>query len=159
MIVRDATAADVAAIVAFGAAHVPDHYRPLIGDEAAQAQVDVWWTNDRIGPAAADGRVAVAEDGGEIVGVAEWSMYDGTPVIWKLYVHPERRRRGIGARLLRHVVAQVPPGTKRLRVEHFAANTRAGRFYDRESFRYVETVPHASDPRQSVVWRELDLAD
>lgn len=155
--IRDAVPADVDAICDFGAAHIRDHYRPLIGEKAAQAQVDVWWSHERISQTVASGRVAVAEDGGEILGVAEWGEWDARPVVWKLYVHPELRGEGLGPRLLRKVIDQLSPGTKRLQVEHFAGNERAGRFYDRLGFIHLRTEHHASDPALDVVWRELDL--
>lgn len=39
---------DVAAICSFGPAHIPAHYKPLLGAEAACAQVENWWTTERL---------------------------------------------------------------------------------------------------------------
>lgn len=102
--------------------------------------------------------MVVAEAGGQIVGVAEYGTRDGTPVIWKLYVQPDLRGHGIGRRLIHDIVDRLPPGTASLQVEQFAANERAGLFYDREGFRPIRTESNETDPRLTVVWRELTLA-
>lgn len=156
--IRSATADDVDAVVDFAEHHVVEHYRPLLGDAAARAQVDDWWTHERLRGAAAEGRLVVATDAeGDVVGVAEWSLYDGHPTVWKLYVHGDRRGEGLGPRLLDAVTASLPDGADRLLVEHFAVSEDAARFYDREGFRAIRTV-RGSDPSLDVVWRERPLA-
>lgn len=155
--VKAANLEDVEAICEFGATHISDHYRPLIGEKAAAAQVEKWWDRQRMSAAIGRNQVTVAESEGQLVGVAEWGVWNGTPAIWKLYVHPDRRGEGIGRRLIRGIVDRLPPGTARLQVEHFAANERAGAFYEREGFRVIRTERNESDPRSSVVWRELIL--
>jgi ribosomal protein S18 acetylase RimI-like enzyme len=79
-------------------------------------------------------------------------------VIYKLYVHPELRSRGIGPQLVDALVRQLPPGTGRVLIEHVAANERAAAFYERQGFSVdrVEPVPDG-DPRQATVWRVKDL--
>ncbi|GMA24047.1 hypothetical protein GCM10025864_18060 [Luteimicrobium album] len=42
-VVRDAEPEDVGAICRYGETVIPSHYGPLIGAEAAQAQVRRWW--------------------------------------------------------------------------------------------------------------------
>ncbi len=156
--VRDAEPGDVAAICGFGARVVPGLYRPLLGEESARSQVDMWWTRERIGAAVSARETVVAESDGEIVGVGERGTWEGEHVIWKLYVDPELRGRGIGKDLVTGLIAQLPPGTPRIRVEHFEANGRAGRFYEREGFAYLHTREHPENPALNVVWRERDLA-
>ncbi len=157
VLVRDAEPGDVAAICAFGARVVPDHYRPLIGDEAARRQVEQWWTPERIGATVSAGEVVVAERAGQVVGVGERGTWEGDHVIWKLYVDPELRGRGVGPRLIAGLVAHLPEGATRICVEHFAANERAGLFYEREGFRLMRTAKHPSDPAQHVVWRVREI--
>lgn len=96
MNVRPASLRELEAILDFGATHIPVHYHPLLGSTAAQAQVDDWWTPERMSSAIDEGRVVVAEEHGGILGVAEWSLCEGVPTIWKLYVDPSRRGEGIG---------------------------------------------------------------
>lgn len=157
VVVRRALPEDVAAICGFGVAHIPSHYTPLIGHDAAQAQVTRWWSQERIAKSVGAGQVVVAEAGDELLGVAERGEWDGHPVIWKLYVHPDHRSKGIGPRLLQALVAQLPAGTERLQVEHFEANHRAGDFYEREGFVRTRTEMDPSQPALAITWRELDM--
>lgn len=116
-----------------------------------------WWTSDRLGAAAADGRLVVAHDEDDVVGVGEWSLVDGTPVIWKLYVSSLHRGKGLGRRLLGAIEDQLSECAKRVQVEHFAVNVRAGDFYEREGFNEIRRVTSTS-PELEVVWREKLLS-
>jgi len=157
--VRDAVPGDVTDICLFGEEHIPAHYAPLIGAEAAAEQVRRWWAVAQIGAAVSDGRVVVAEQHGRLVGVAQRGLSGADHVVYKLYVHPGLRGCGVGPRLVDALVAQLPTGTDRLFLEHFAANGRAAAFYEREGFvvDHVETSP-TGDPRLDVVWRVRDVA-
>lgn len=154
---RLATAADVSAVIGFGEAVIPVHYAPLLGQEEAGRQLEHWWSYERLAPVADEGKLIVAEENGDIVGVAEWGLYEGVPIVWKLYVSPQRRGQGIGPQLLAAVEAILPADASRLRVEHFESNRGAGRFYEREGFQPLHTRVHDSDPRLNVVWREKSL--
>ncbi|CAN5156571.1 GNAT family N-acetyltransferase [soil metagenome] len=152
---RAASIEDLDAILAFGAAHVPQHYGPILGRDKAQQQIDLWWTADGMGPAIRRGHVKVALSGDIVVGVAETGRWDGDWVIWKLYVHPDHRGQGVGRELLKSVVEDLPEGTTQVMLEHFAGNHRAGQFYEREGFFHVRTEPSASgDPKAATVWRK-----
>ena len=53
----------------------------------------------------------------------------------------------------------MPDDADRLYVEHFVANERASRFYEREGFTVVRTEPSPTgDPAMGVVWRLRHLA-
>ena len=149
---------DVAGICAFGAAHVRPHYTPLIGAEAADAQVRDWWNERVIGAAVAAGLVVVAEVGGRVVGVGQRGRSGAEHVVYKLYVSPDHRGRGLGVRLLDALIGQLPADADRLLIEHFAANERAGSFYEREGYPADRIEPSATgDPRLAVVWRARSL--
>ncbi|HEX5535107.1 MAG TPA: GNAT family N-acetyltransferase [Actinomycetales bacterium] len=157
-VVRDAKPADVPAICRFGAAHIPSHYAPLIGAEAADAQVRNWWSEPQISQAVTAGLVVVAEDSGKVVGVAQRGRAGDDHVVYKLYVHPDHRGSGLGPRLLDALIGQLPPDADRLHIEHFAANERAGEFYEREGFTVERVEPSPTqDPALAVVWRARDL--
>lgn len=94
--VRAVHRAEVDSIVAFARAVVPPHYAPILGDDAAEEQLK-WWTADRIGSAVAAGRVHVAVADDAIVGVAETGALGDEQVIWKLYLAPGFRGRGLGS--------------------------------------------------------------
>src|SRR3954464_2752720 len=64
-LVRDARDDDVAAICGFGEAHIRPHYAPLIGAEAAAAQVRDWWNPAYVGAAVGRGQVVVADADGQ----------------------------------------------------------------------------------------------
>lgn len=153
-VVRDARHGDVAAICRFGEAHIRPHYAPLIGAEAADEQVRRWWNEAQVGAAVAGGLVVVAEAGGEVVGVGQRGRNGADHVVYKLYVDPRHRGHGLGPRLLDALTRQLPPGAGRLCIEHFAANERAGAFYEREGFPVERVEPSPTgDPALAVVWR------
>lgn len=155
--VRAADAGDLDAIVAFGATVVPSHYEPIIGRVAAEEQVELWWTRQHLGAAVADETVLVADTDQGIVGLVETGLLDGDPVIWKLYVHPRHRSRGIGAKLLHATIDSLPSTTRRVILEHFAGNHRAADFYEREGFAHLRTDPSPSgEPAAATVWRARD---
>ena len=157
--IRKALTGDVDAIVAFGAAVIPQHYTSMLGQRAAQKQLD-WWTPERIAPAVEAGRthVAVAEEP-TVVGVCQTGELDGEQVIWKLYLAPAYRGRSLGVELLGRAISSLPEHAKHIEVEHFAGNTGAANFYEREGFKVVRTDPAVSDqsPGSVIVWRRLQL--
>jgi GNAT superfamily N-acetyltransferase len=156
--VRAARPGDVPAIGRFGEVHVRAHYAPLIGAAAAAAQVRDWWNETHLGAAVAGGLVVVAEDAGELVGVGQRGRSGPDHVVYKLYVHPGQRGRGLGPRLLDALAEQLPADAARLYIEHFAANERAGAFYEREGFTVDRIEPSATgDPALAVVWRVRPL--
>lgn len=155
---RVAIESDVEAICAFGEAHIRDHYEPLIGTAAAEKQVRDWWNTCVIEDAVADGAILIAEHQGSMIGVAQVSARAQPPTIYKLYVHPVHRGRGVGPILLDAVIASLPYGTSRLAIEHFAANERAGSFYEREGFAIDRTITDPSgDASVDIVWRSREL--
>lgn len=157
-VVRNARRDDVMAICRFGEEHVRTHYAPLIGAEAADKQVRMWWHETNIGGAVARDSVVVAEDGGRLVGVGQRGRDGDAHVIYKLYVHPEHRGGGLGPRLLDALIGGLPPDAERLYIEHFVANERAGAFYEREGFTVERIEPGGTgDPRLGVVWRVRNL--
>jgi GNAT superfamily N-acetyltransferase len=158
-VVRDAHHDDVAAICRFGEAHIRAHYAPLIGAEAADQQVRRWWNATEIGAAVDEGFVVVAENDGQLVGVGQRGRRGTDHVVYKLYVHPQHRGRGLGPLLLDAIIQQLPANTDRLYVEHFTANERAGTFYEREGFTVerIESGP-MENPALGIVWRVRHLA-
>ncbi|MFD0556900.1 L-amino acid N-acyltransferase YncA [Stackebrandtia endophytica] len=158
-VVRDATDADVSSIVRFGRAHIREHYAPLIGVRAAEEQVTKWWSPESIAGPVSAGLVVVAELDGRIVGVAQRGRSGADHAVYKLYVDPAVRGRGLGVVLLDAVIARLPVDASRLWIEHFAANERAGAFYEREGFTVERVEPHSGgDPALAVVWRSRDLS-
>lgn len=159
MTIRKACSGDVDAIVAFGAAVVPQHYTPILGQRAAQDQL-AWWTPERIAPAVEASRVHVATaDERDVVGVCQTGELNGKQVIWKLYLASEYRGRSLGVELLGHAISSLPEHADHVEVEHFAGNTSAANFYEREGFEVVRTDPAPSyhSLGSAIVWRRLQL--
>ena len=103
--------------------------------------------------------MVVAEADGEILGVGQRGRSGADHVVYKLYVHPQHRGRGLGPQLLDALTRQLPANVDRLYIEHFVANERAGAFYEREGFT-VERIASTptEDPALGVVWRARHLA-
>lgn len=155
---RLASPDDVEAIHTFGVDVLPAHYGPIIGEEAAQDQVDRWWTREAIARSVEEGRHVVALAAGRIVGVAERGGRGEDHVLYKLYLAPEARGHGLGPRLVESIIDQLPRGAQRLLTKHFAGNTRAAAFYAREGFVEDHVEPHPSgDHTRDTVWRVRDL--
>jgi ribosomal protein S18 acetylase RimI-like enzyme len=155
--IRLATVDDVDAIVAFAAEVVPVHYSGILGETAAHSQLS-WWTSERMRSAVEAEQVHLAVADEAIVGVAETGRMGQDHVVWKLYLAPEFRGRALGKDLLRQAIAPLRKKTDHVLVEHFAQNTRAARFYEREGWGVVRTeAPKSGDPRATVVWRRLEL--
>ncbi|MFF7156450.1 GNAT family N-acetyltransferase [Streptomyces sp. NPDC008139] len=127
-IVRDAVAADAAAIahVHVTSREVTMPYLPP--RKRTDAQVEAW-VRDIVLPGSA---VWVAEQGGTVVGYA--SVEDG--VLDALYLLAEVRRQGIGSRLLARAKAHSPGG---LTLFAFQRNTDARAFYEHHGFTLVDT--------------------
>ena len=158
-VVRDAEPDDVAAICWFGEAHIRPHYAPLIGAEAADEQVRRWWNNTQVGAAVTEGLVVLAEADGQLVGVGQRGRSGADHVVYKLYVHPQHRGRGLGPQVLAGLIRQLPATVDRLYVEHFVGNERAAAFYEREGFTVERIAPSPTDdPALGVVWRVRQLA-
>jgi GNAT superfamily N-acetyltransferase len=158
-VVRAADPEDVLAICRFGQAHIPPHYAPLIGAAAADDQVRNWWNEAHIGAAVAEGLVVIAEADDQLVGVGQRGRRGIDHVVYKLYLHPEYRGRGLGRQLIEALTRQLPADADRLYIEHFVANDRAGAFYEREGFTVQRIEPSPTgNPALQVVWRARDLA-
>lgn len=156
--VRQADLEDLDAIVAFGLAVIPPYYTPILGERAAQAQL-AWWSLDRMAPAVETNRVHIAARDRDVVGVCETGELADEQVIWKMYLAPEYRGRSLGVELLRQAIASLPQGVDRVDVEHFAGNTRAAKFYEREGFKVIRTepAPTGQSPNSAIVWRRRQL--
>jgi GNAT superfamily N-acetyltransferase len=158
-VVRDAERDDVVAICRFGERHIRPHYAPLVGAAAADEQVRRWWNQTHIGAAVAEGLVVVAEAAGQLLGVGQRGRSGADHVVYKLYLHPQHRGRGLGPQVLGALIRQLPADADRLSVEHFVANERAGAFYEREGFTVQRIEPSdTGNPALGVVWRARQLA-
>ena len=156
--IRLARLDDLSAIERFALDVVPAHYAPILGDEGARAQLQ-WWTTERMKPAVEASRVHVAVEGEKIIGVVQIGVLGEDHVVWKLYLAPEFRGQSIGADLLQQAIEPLRRVTDHVLVEHFAGNTEAAKFYEREGWTVVSVEPSRSGtPNAAVVWRRTTWA-
>jgi ribosomal protein S18 acetylase RimI-like enzyme len=153
--IRDATAADAAAVAAVARASWHAAYDDLLGADTVDRTVDEWYDTDSLRreideTSAADAACfLVAETGDEVVGFAnagqarDWeSDPDGPDAFFsRLYVAPEHWSQGVGSRLTARVVDDLrDAGHERVWLEVFAANERGRGFYESLGFEQIGSV-------------------
>lgn len=84
-----------------------------------------------------EGRLVVAEDGGEVVGVARGELRHGLGRVSLVYVVADRRRAGIGSALLRELVS----------------------FFRGEGVEHVSLGVDTSNDEAQAVWRRLGFVE
>ena len=157
VLMRFSERSDLSAVREFGRRVVVPFYESLINLDYGETIWRQYWGSDLQEDAIAEHRVLLAEAGDRIVGVTEFGEYEGEPVMWKLYVSPDERRRGIGRMLVQGVGDAVAGhGVSSLLVEHPSENGDAGRFYDSLGFA-VAWVDKGDGPGGTTVWRRKKL--
>ena len=129
MTIRPARAGDRAALAAIVLAAIRASFPTFLGAET----VERWLADDAAGKYTATRWEAchVAEEAGEVVACCftEGDLLD------LLMVHPARQGRGIGGALLADAEARLFQAHPLIRLESFAANTSANRFYEERGWR------------------------
>ncbi|MFD1634109.1 GNAT family N-acetyltransferase [Haloplanus ruber] len=129
-----ATVADLWVALANGQRRYGSHLRAAANREPIKAAM---------ARAAADGRLDVARDDGDVVGFVHYTVERGSlaqdltrGVVNDLYVVPERRGEGIGTALLDAAETTLKErGVEAVSVEALADNERAIRLYERRGYR------------------------
>lgn len=138
--VRPARPGDAPAVQRVARAAWHAAYDDLLGREAVEQAIASWFDPDRLvaDDVRPDERPFLVADDGGVVGFAEAAPREGTYHLYRLYVHPDRWREGIGRRLLERVEAGVRErGGDRLAVSVLADNEPAVAFYGRTGFERV----------------------
>jgi GNAT superfamily N-acetyltransferase len=154
--VRLAEMSDLVAVRDFGRRVVVGFYKSIGLPEYGEAVVAQYWESSAQENAIAEGRVIVADDDGAIVGVTEFGSYDGEPIMWKLYVEPLMRGRGIGSKLVDRVIAAVAGKASSVLTEHAAENHEAARFYERIGFS-IAWIEEGQGPGATTIFRRKQL--
>lgn len=161
---RDATAADAAAIAALHTASWQTAYAHILdagwlANALPADRLQVW--TQRFGAADPGMRVLLAEDGEGLAGFV--CLFVAADPHWgshvdNLHVRPQLRGNGLGRRLLAaaaQIALEEAPGLG-LDLHVYAANVAARSFYRRlgglESLAEKETAPDGSQQRYQRVW-------
>ncbi len=83
----------------------------------------------------------VAEDAGKVVGYAVARVDEGSALLLSIAVHPQHRRRGIGALLLRSIIRQLPEEVEYLDLQVAVSNRVAISFYEKHGFEKIRIIP------------------
>lgn len=130
--VRPATAADAASIERVGRVTWPSTYG-FAGDAYIAHGLATWWSKEAVLRGIETTSTFVAEVDGEVIGMGNLDLRPEKPVIWKLYVLPERQGSGAGRALMTRLLAEAPRGSEVL-LEYTDGNARAASFYFRHGF-------------------------
>jgi L-amino acid N-acyltransferase YncA len=153
--VRDATAADMPAILAI-VNHAIANSTAIWSDEPVDLASRQAWLRDRL---AAGSPVLVAEDGGAVVGFGSylqfraWSGYRNA-VEHSVYVRDDRRGSGVGSALLAGLLARAKAAGKHVMIGGIEGrNTASLRLHRRAGFIEVGRMPGIGEK----FGRKLDL--
>lgn len=151
MNIRLATTTDIAGIRAVGQLCWPETYSAIAPPGYVEDGLRQWWSADFISNAiaAANDFMLVAEAGELIVGTTHFALrYSYQAVMWKFYVLPNWRGRGVGRQLFVAALALLPPTVDTIYTEYLATNQRAamvysslGSAYDHESHDTFQDQP------------------
>lgn len=150
--VRQATDADVAAIVDVGHRTWPATYEPFTGPDYVARGLATWWSVDAIRRGLAN-TVVAQDESGTIVGMASYAPDGVHLILWKLYVLPEAQGGGAGTALLRKVVGDSECHYDAVRLEYLEGNDRAAKFYERNGFTFLKREPDPNGGPDSM-WME-----
>jgi ribosomal protein S18 acetylase RimI-like enzyme len=147
MHVREATAADAAAIRRVARESLAASYGDVLAESALTSAVERWYGEESLSEqlAADDGVYLVAVDDGEVVGVAQSYVVPGRETAGELdwlHVVPDRRGAGVGTQLLTRLESLLlERGADRIEGRVLAANAAGTDFYERHGFSLTGTRP------------------
>ena len=155
--VRQACRDDVAAIQAIGRTTWPTTYA-FAGEDYIVHGLAMWWSVEALLHSLEVTTCLVADDGDGLVGMGNIDLRSEVPTMWRLYVLPEVQGTGVGSALMTALIARVPPGTPRVRLEYADGNDRTARFYASKQFTEIRREPGERPGWPVTVWVERTLA-
>lgn len=148
--VRPAIADDAAAIQRVGRETWPSTYG-FAGEEYVAHGLATWWSQEAVLRGIDATQTFVAEVDGQVIAMGNIDLRPKRPVIWKLYVMPERQGSGAGHALMTRLLDEAPRGSDVL-LEYTDGNTRAAAFYRRHGFVELRRDAPESDDWPAQVW-------
>jgi ribosomal protein S18 acetylase RimI-like enzyme len=140
--IRRAVESDIEGIQVVGRSAWWDTYTGLFPKEVIEQNLERWWSGEYLKQAveSEDHIILVAEEGGEIIGVAETQIRDdNSAILWKLYVLKEHRGTGVGTSLIEESIKQLPSQVEAYYTEYHSGNRRAAAFYASRGFVFDKT--------------------
>ncbi len=153
MVLRQATEADLSAIREVGLITWPSTYG-FAGEGYITHGLATWWSIESLRESLHNTETVIDVDDDEaVIGVGNVDLRQSPPVIWKLYVRPDRHGRGTGTALLQALARRA--GDQPIRLEYLDGNERAARFYASRGFVEIgrDSAPEPNWP--DTVWVEL----
>jgi ribosomal protein S18 acetylase RimI-like enzyme len=86
-------------------------------------------------------RVTVVLHEEQVVGYVQVESHSGEHYVRMLLLAPEHRKKGLGANLLKRVIAEASEENRGVKVQAFKINVPAQRFYERYGFKVVGETP------------------
>lgn len=130
--IRDAEATDTETLCALARRTISTSYRPFLGDAPVDAFIGSGAADQYVRENLARCRVIVQDE--EIVGFCVCQAH----LIDLMMIDQPVQRRGLGTVLLAHTEAQLFQRYSELRLESFAGNTPANRFYRKNGWREAD---------------------
>jgi ribosomal protein S18 acetylase RimI-like enzyme len=151
--IRNATAADAAAIARIGSVAFPATHNSILDERVVRAAVEQTYTQQAVQEsilacaADRDAHFLVAEWDGGVVAYLQFDCAGAEPELHRIYVEPALTGRGIGSQLMHTLEQRLKPrGSYIVRVA--AANRGALRFYEHHGFEQEareEALPYGVD--------------
>lgn len=157
MDIRAATTADIEGIRRVAEASWETDYPAVLSRETIAEGVDQWYDDAVLEMELRSPRtkLLVAVEGGAVVGFVHGHWAGETGIILRLYVHPDRRNRGIGGALFEGVAdAFGEQNVDRLRAMALDGNDTARGFFEGRGMVQVdtETTAIAGDQYEEVIY-------
>lgn len=143
MDVRQGEREDVPAIQEVARQSWETDYPDVLSRETTTEGVTEWYSKERMEEQLADedALLLVVEDDGEVVAFAHAAWESDSGDILRLYVKPERRREGIGRRLLEQTSGRLfERDVEQIKAMALAANDTGNEFYRTMGFQTSETA-------------------
>ena len=143
MEIREAEHGDIPGIREVARRSWETDYPDVLSRETIDETVEEWYSPGRLERELADddALLTVVEDDGEMVAFSHAAWEESSGDVLRLYVRPDRRKEGIGRRLLERTCERLDDrDVERIKAMVLSANGPGNEFYRAMGFRTVETA-------------------
>ncbi len=151
--IRPAASGDLGAIRDVGHRTWPATYS-LAGEEYIASGLGRWWSLEALQRVQQNTTVLVAVEDEDVIGVGNIDLRPEIPIIWILYVLPNRQHAGVGSALLNNLLTHVPAHIGRVHLAYVDGNGPAAQFYARHGFSEIRREPNDQPTWPAEIWVE-----